>query len=94
MARKRGRLRSLIGLATWALTAAALVQEVRKPAGSRTWHGQVAGFVPYDFRIPTPAKVRERLWNPNDERVVMPQVFGVGWTVNLGRVVKIVKDAS
>jgi uncharacterized membrane protein len=27
--------------------------------------------------------VMERWWNPNDERVLTPHVFGVGWSLNL-----------
>lgn len=65
-----------------ALTRAALLQVLRTPADQRTWQGGVRGAVPYDFRRPTLARLRERMWNPDDERLVMPQVFGVGWTVS------------
>jgi len=44
--------------------------------------------VPYDFRLPTAEKLRERLWNPGDERILTPHVFGWGYSVNfyaLGR---------
>jgi uncharacterized membrane protein len=27
--------------------------------------------------------LRERLWNPRDERFLVPTFFGVGWTANL-----------
>jgi hypothetical protein len=30
------------------------------------------------------ARVRQRLWSPQ-EPLVQPRVFGVGWTVNVGR---------
>lgn len=46
-------------------------------------HGQILGLVPYDFRAPSLARLRERLWNPQAERFVVPTFFGVGWTVNL-----------
>ena len=65
--------------------AAALVTELRKPAAERTWHGTAAGLVPYDFRPPTPRRVRARLWDP-EGRLFTPHLFGVGWTLNLGRV--------
>ena len=39
--------------------------------------------VPYDFRIPTLRRVRERWWNPDDPRIFTPHVFGVGWSLNL-----------
>jgi Family of unknown function (DUF5808) len=67
------------------LLGAALATELRKPAEDRTWQGRIAGRVPYDLRPPTLARVHERVWNPADRRIVVPTVFGVGWTVNLGR---------
>lgn len=72
---------------------AALVKELRLPRGERTWHGSVAGLVPYDFRVPTAQRVRERVWAPDADRVFSPTVFGVGWTVNVGRVVALVRGA-
>jgi hypothetical protein len=44
-------------------------------------YGKFLG-VPYDLRFPTPARIKERLWNPDDPRVIVPRVFGAGWTVN------------
>ena len=41
--------------------------------------------VPYDFRPPSPGRLRARLWNPEDPRLLTEQVFGVGWSVNLHR---------
>jgi hypothetical protein len=79
--------------ASLALGALAIAQEARKPADEREWHGQVAGFVPYDFRFPSIDRIRERLWDP-DGALVSPQVFGVGWTVNLGRLSKLLKEQA
>jgi Family of unknown function (DUF5808) len=56
-----------------------------------TWHGSIVGFVPYDLRMPSAARFRERLWAPEDSRVFTPQVFGVGWTVNIGRVATLLR---
>ncbi|MEW6554637.1 MAG: DUF5808 domain-containing protein [Actinomycetota bacterium] len=44
-------------------------------------YGKFLG-VPYDLRFPTPSRIRERMWNPGDPRVIVPRVFGAGWTVN------------
>lgn len=63
----------------------AVVQELRRPPDQRTWHGVVAGFVPYDFRMPTVERVRETYWNP-DGPLVSGKVWGVGWAPNLGAV--------
>ena len=46
-------------------------------------HGEILGLVPYGFRASSLARLQERLWNPGDERFLVPTFFGVGWTVNL-----------
>jgi hypothetical protein len=74
-------------LACWAV-----LRELRRPPAERTWHGMLAGVVPYDLRWPTLTRVRERMWAPEDARIVMPRVLGVGWTLNLGRVVRLLRD--
>jgi hypothetical protein len=83
------RINRLVKWAAFGLTVAAVVQEMRKPPDEREWNGIVAWFVPYDFRMPTPERVRERLWNPDSPTLVSPQVFGVGWTVNFGRLARL-----
>lgn len=45
--------------------------------------GELFGRVPYDLERPTLHKLRETLWNPQSDRILVPQVFGVGWTLNL-----------
>jgi hypothetical protein len=82
-------LRRIIRLASLALFAAAVLTELRKPAGERSWHGRVAGVVPYELRPPTLGRVRERWWNPSDGRIFTEHVFGVGWSVNLARVAEL-----
>ena len=67
-----------------AAVGAAVATELKKPAAERTWHGTIAGVVPYDLRRPTPETVREKLWNPAGN-FWSPSVFGVGWSLNLGR---------
>jgi hypothetical protein len=88
----RSGLDRLIGLAALAAAVAAVTKELRLPASERTWHGEVAGFVPYDFRAPTIDRVKERIWAPDDPQVLKPQVFGVGWTVNVGRLVNLAQE--
>ncbi len=89
--KRRSGIPDVIRLVMLALTVAAVVKELRTPAAERTWHGVVAGFVPYDFRVPTLARFRERVWNPEGEHLISPHVFGVGWTVNVGKVVALVR---
>jgi hypothetical protein len=66
-----------------ALVVAALIKELRLPREERTWHGLVAGFVPYDFRPPSWERVRSTFWDPEGP-VIVARVFGVGWTLNFG----------
>jgi hypothetical protein len=76
----------------WGLTAAAVVQELRKPAGKRAWHGTVGGMVPYDFRPPSPEKVRQAWWDPEGP-LVTPMAFGVGWAINFARLLQLLNPA-
>lgn len=85
-----GRLSRLVGLG---LVVAAVGRELAKPPGTRTWHGTVAK-VPYDFRLPTAERMRARLWAPEDPRLLTPQIFGVGWSVNLGRLVALLRGRA
>jgi hypothetical protein len=81
--RARNAMRSL-----WvAIAAAAVVDAVAR----RRKHGELFGFVPYDFRIPTVERARRSMWNPRSPRVLTPPTFGVGWGVNLGRLARLAK---
>jgi hypothetical protein len=88
--KKRLGFRDVIRLVTIGLAVVAVVQELRRPPEEREWNGVVVGCVPYDFRIPTVARFKERVWAPESEHLINPRVFGVGWTVNVGRAVDLV----
>lgn len=91
--KKRGMSR-LIMLAAVGLTVGAVVRELRMPAAQRTWTGRVAGFVPYDFRWPiTGERVTAEWWDPDNEAILTPHAFGVGWGVNLARVAQVAQTA-
>jgi hypothetical protein len=78
----------LLAAAAGALLGSAVAKELNKPAGQRTWHGTVAG-VPYDFRPPTAEKIRQAFWDPDNPELFPPHVFGVGWSINLARLVAL-----
>ena len=88
---KRHGFQQLVRLVTFGLVVASVVKELRTPAEERQWHGVVAGFVPYDLRMPSAARFRERMWNPESDHLFSPRAFGVGWTLNVGRAVQLVK---
>ena len=76
-------LLKLVRTLAWVALVAALYQELKKQPEERTWHGRVAGTVPYDFRVPTLEKFREAYWDPDTDRVFSDRVIGVGWAVNV-----------
>lgn len=78
-------LKRLVVLAVAALLGAAVVEQLRRPRVERTWRGRVAG-VPYDLRLPTPQRFAETMWRPDDKRLIVERPpFGLGWGVNLAR---------
>lgn len=82
----RGRLRNAFTLASIGLLIAALVRELRTPKGQRDWQGRIVG-IPYDLRPPTPSRLRAAYWNPSEPRLFPPRPAGVGWAVNVARLV-------
>lgn len=52
-------------------------------AATRRQKVGIWGGIPYDWRRPTPAVIRERFWNPADARIFTPKVFGWGWSINI-----------
>ena len=88
---KKRRLtpRNLWRLALVVIGVVAVVQELKKPPKQRTWHGKVADFVPYDFRMPTAERIRSAYWNP-DGPFLTSKAFGVGWAVNLGAIKRLI----
>ena len=72
----------------------AIAEQLRRPSEDRTWEGTVVGFVPYDFRMPTIERARSRWWNPDEPRLFVPQVFGVGWTINFARLVRLGREPN
>ena len=87
--RRLRRMAKLVGLG---LMVAAISQEMSKPEGERTWHGTVAGLVPYDFRPPTWERLRAAYWNPDDDRLFVPRVLGVGWSLNFARARSLMQE--
>ncbi|HUG14065.1 MAG TPA: hypothetical protein VMM78_03520 [Thermomicrobiales bacterium] len=39
--------------------------------------------LPYDFRSPTLARFKQRVWDPDEPKIMVPHVFGWGLTFNL-----------
>jgi hypothetical protein len=86
--KRMSAIRNVWRLALAIIGVIAIIQELRKPVDERTWHGKVAAFVPYDFRMPTIGRVKSTYWNPEGP-IVSGKVFGVGWAPNLGALTRI-----
>ena len=79
-----GDVLMIAGLAT--LTGLAIREQLQLPPEERTWHGKLFG-IPYDFRRPTSERLRATFWNKDTARVLVPQFFGIGWTINFNPLV-------
>ena len=75
------RLTYIAQLLFTAATVAAFVYAMR----TRQPSGRILE-VPYEFRVPTADRLRDRLWNPDDPRLFTPSILGVGWSINLFQV--------
>lgn len=75
-------INALLGVVLAILTVLAIVEQLRLPPEERTWQGKVAG-IPYDFRLPTPERIREGFWNKDTSSIFTSHVFGLGWSINL-----------
>lgn len=47
--------------------------------------------VPYDWRRPTRARFKQRVWNPDDRRVFTPRWYGWGYDINFARLLRRTK---
>jgi hypothetical protein len=54
---------------------------------TKKYRGKTGKFlgVPYDWRRPTKARYRSRLWNPNEPKFVTPRAWGWGYDYNFYR---------
>ncbi|MCC7104232.1 MAG: hypothetical protein IT307_03750 [Chloroflexi bacterium] len=74
-----------------ALIVAAVREELKHPSAERAWHGRLWGWLPYDFRPPTVARLRQSLWDPSSPRVITDRSFGIGWSVNVAALIHAIK---
>lgn len=77
------RLHSKVRLIVSLFTLATVIYAVK----TRQSHGAFLR-VPFEFRRPTVQRIRSRWWNPDDESIFTPHVFGVGWSINVYQVGK------
>lgn len=88
---RRVRAKDLLRLLLAVITAVAVVKELRTPAAQRTWHGTIAGAIPYDFRKPTLERARAVYWDPEGP-LVSTRLWGVGWAPNVGAITHRVRE--
>jgi Family of unknown function (DUF5808) len=60
------------------------VARAPKPPFTGTFLG-----VPYDWRRPTVARYKQRMWNPDERRLIVPRAFGWGWDINVARLLGV-----
>ena len=86
------KAKSLAGILGWLSLDVALVavlQELMRPRQFRTWHGRVAGVIPYDFRKPTLRRFANAVWAPENPNLFTDTAFGVGWSLNLAQLPRV-----
>ena len=91
------KAKSLAGILAWLsldVAVVALVQELMRPRQFRTWHGRVAGVIPYDFRKPTLRRFARAVWAPDNPRLFSDTALGVGWTPNLAQLPRVLMGAA
>ena len=71
----------MLGKLVKVAAAAAFVATAVYAYREQKTHGRFYG-IPFEYRIPTVDSALERLWNPDDPRVLTPPVFGAGWSIN------------
>jgi hypothetical protein len=86
--RELGDLSAVIRNLAIIAIGAAVYTELRKPPPERTWHGKLAGFLPYDFRLPSIEALRNAYWNPANSQVFTDRPLGVGWAINIPALLK------
>jgi len=47
--------------------------------------------LPYDWRRPTPQRLRGELWNRDEPRVLVPKAYGWGYGVNLAALTRRIR---
>jgi hypothetical protein len=91
--RQRSGLRGLASAVGLTLMGIAVSKELKKPKSERTWHGRLRDRIPYEFRPPTGERIRHAFWAPEDKRLFTDTAFGVGWSVNVGRMLQAGRGA-
>ncbi len=76
------RLNTALSVLAFASIAAAVVEQLRRPADQRTWRGHAFDVIPYDFRVPTMERLAEAYWNPKNSTIFTDRPLGMGWAIN------------
>ena len=76
-----GLLNIVVCIGAAMLIGAAIWDQLQRARNERTWYGDIFG-IPYDLRMPTLQRLQETFWNRQEQRVIVPRAFGVGWDIN------------
>jgi hypothetical protein len=81
----------LVRLILVTVLAGIVYSEVRKVPGETRFQGKALGFVPYDIRPPSLAKIPSTYWNPHEPRIFTGRVSGIGWSINVAALVERIR---
>ena len=87
-------IRRILSRVAFALLIVSVITELRKPKSERTWHGQLFELIPYDLRLPNLVRARATYWDPENSNVLVPTLFGVGWSVNLAALISAIRGLT
>jgi hypothetical protein len=48
----------------------------------RPLSGSLLG-IPYNFELPTPGRAKRALWDPSSDRLLVPHLYGWGYSLNV-----------
>lgn len=71
----------IIGITIATLMGIAIGEQLRHPPEERAWQGKIFG-IPYDFRKLTTERLRATFWNKDNDNLLVPKAFGLGWDIN------------
>ena len=71
-----------MGVKAIAIVGALLLPPLALRLAGKPLTGRFLG-IPYDFTTPTAERLKQTVWNPSDDRILAPHMYGWGYSINL-----------